>query len=52
MSDEEYTTIRITQKTKSRLQRYGLMGEDYEAVLDKVLNLIEKRKASKEGQIK
>jgi hypothetical protein len=52
MADEGFTTIRISMRTKERLQRQGAMGEDYEAVIDRLLARAESRAVKKDGTIK
>lgn len=38
MPDNEYTTIRVSVKTRDRLAAEGKMGDDFEAVLTRMLD--------------
>lgn len=42
--DNEVKTIRVSEKTKSRLQNYGKMGEDFDQLINRLLDLIENEK--------
>lgn len=42
--DNEVKTIRVSEKTKSRLQDYGKMGEDFDQLINRLLDLIENEK--------
>ena len=40
--DKEIKTIRLFEKTKERLKKFGKMGEDYEELINRLLNELEK----------
>jgi len=40
--DEKIKTIRISEKTKERLKKFGKMGENYEQLINRLLNELEK----------
>jgi len=40
--DEKIRTIRLSEKTKERLKKFGKMGEDYDQLLNRLLDRIEK----------
>ena len=42
--DSEVKTIRVSERTKSRLQNYGKMGEDFDQLINRLLDLIENEK--------
>ena len=37
------STIRVSEQTKKRLQNHGKMGENFEQLLNRLLDLIEKK---------
>ncbi|MBI2105323.1 hypothetical protein HYT56_00625 [Candidatus Woesearchaeota archaeon] len=39
---EEIGTIRVSKKTKERLEKFGRMGEDFEKLLNRIMDKIEK----------
>ena len=41
--DEEIKTIRLSEKTKERLKKFGKMGENYEQVINRLLNELDKK---------
>ncbi len=40
--DEKVRTVRLSEKTKERLKKFGKMGEDYDQLLTRLLDKIEK----------
>lgn len=40
--DSNVKTIRVSEKTKDRLQEYGKMGEDFDQLVNRLLDLIDK----------
>ena len=41
--DEEIKTIRLSEKTKERLKKFGKMGENYEQLINRLLNELDKK---------
>jgi hypothetical protein len=46
MSEKTYTNIRLTTATRDRLKARGFKGEDYDAVVTRLLDATEPIKAS------
>ncbi len=40
--DTKVKTVRISEKTKSRLQEYGKMGEEFDHLINRLLDIIDK----------
>jgi len=40
------TTIQVSEETKDRLRKYGIIGDSYETALSRVLDRIEKLEAN------
>jgi len=40
--DEKVRALRLSEKTKERLKKFGKMGEDYDQLLNRLLDRIEK----------
>lgn len=41
--DEKIKTIRLSEKTKNRLKKFGKMDEDYEQLINRILDEVEKK---------
>jgi len=41
--DEKIKTIRLSEKTKDRLKKFGKMDEDYEQLINRLLDKLEKK---------
>ncbi len=45
MQGKEFTSIRLTTKTRDRLKTRGMKGEDYDSIIIKLLDATEPQKA-------
>lgn len=41
--DDKIKTIRLSERTKERLKKFGKMGENYEQLINRLLNELEKK---------
>ena len=44
------TSVQVSQETKNRLAKLGIMGDTYEVIITRLLDKVGKKSAKKEGE--